>query len=212
VCLGLAFTAAQREASRPRPVQATAPAPQKVVAAATLRPTATVKPSSTTAPTAVPTAVPTLPARMYLGDIPPRSTSLGFGVYSVGRYQFTSDDPGDHITAGDPLKIGGLEYPHGIFAHAPSRLVYALPAGSHYQVLTATIGMVQGINCGDGVLFVILLDGKEKYRSATLHPISKPVKVTLLTIDAHEITLVVETGPQNNKGCDWAIWGDPLLE
>lgn len=157
-----------------------------------------------------PTLVPTSRTAIYLSQFKPTVIELGYGTYSVGRFAFTSDDPGDNIHDGDPIVVHDVEYPHGIFAHAPSRLVYEL-GDSDFGQLSATLGLVEWISCGDGVEFVVLLDGREVYRSGTLYPWSVPVDMQLPIDNGSELALVVEDGGNGDNRCDWAIWGDPRL-
>jgi hypothetical protein len=177
---------------------------------------ATIVPSTVAVTKPIPTAEPsqtpvqTNTAVTYLSQFQPTVIELGYGKYSVGKFQFDSDDPADDIHYGDPIVFHGIEYTHGIFAHAPSRLVYNL--GSHrYVEFIATLGLVEKISCGDGVEFILLLDGKEIYRSEVLYPWSAPVDIRVPITDGSELTLLVDAGIQGDNRCDWAIWGDPRL-
>ncbi|MFM8320636.1 MAG: NPCBM/NEW2 domain-containing protein, partial [Chloroflexota bacterium] len=160
-------------------------------------------PLGTVQPTAGPDAV------TYLGDLKPASYKLGYGLFSVGTFKFSSEDPADHIRAGDPIMLGGQPDPHAIFAHAPSQIVYQLDG--KYQSLTAVIGMVSWINCGDGVSFTILVDGKEVYYRPVVKPTYDPVKLLAMLNGGQELTLVTGVGENGNMDCDWAIWGEPVL-
>jgi hypothetical protein len=146
----------------------------------------------------------------YLSQFQPTIIELGYGTYSVGKFEFSSDDPADDIHYGDPIVFHGIEYTNGIFAHAPSRLVYNL-GNQRYTEFIATLGLVEKISCGDGVQFVVLVDGKETYRSKTLYAESAPVDIQISIVNGSELSLVVEMGASSDNGCDWAIWGDPRL-
>ena len=168
---------------------------------------ATTIPKSTVA---VPKPAQTNAAVTYLSQFQPTTIELGYGTYSVGTFKFSSDDPADDIHYGDPIAFHGIEYPHGIFAHAPSRLVYNL-SSNHYSEFSATLGLVEKISCGDGVKFIVLLDAKEIYRSEILFPWSAPVDIQVPMTNGSELTLSVDPGVQGDNRCDWAIWGDPRL-
>jgi hypothetical protein len=146
----------------------------------------------------------------YLSEFKPTAVKLGYGSYSVGKFQFSTEDPADDIHSGDPIVLHGAEYPRAIFAHAPSRLVYNLD-NHHFTEFIATLGMVEKINCGDGVEFVVFGDGKEVFRSKVLRPSSMPMEVQVPIAGVTELTLRVEEGARGDMDCDWAIWGDPRL-
>lgn len=157
---------------------------------------------------ATPTAAPTYAVKpLYLGEIEPSEVKLGYGKYSVGVFTFSSEDFTDNIHQGDPIVLHGVEYPHGIFAHAPSRLVYRLP--ERYKTLSVTLGMVDWINCGNGVFFSVLVDDIEAYASYAVYPDSAPTRVDIPIKMGTLLTLLV--ADRGDYACDWAIWGDPLL-
>ena len=133
-----------------------------------------IAPIATVAPTQRP--APTSSNPIYVSEFEPTIRQLGYGQYSVGKFSFSSDDPADDIHAGDPLVLGGKEYAHGIFAHAPATFVYKL-GSNHYSEFSATLGLVEKISCSDGVVFYILLGGKKIYQSEVLYPWSAPVEI-----------------------------------
>ena len=150
---------------------------------------------------------PSPPELIYLSELPPQSTTVGWGTFSIGNYEFTSSDPTDKINQGDPIVVHDVEYPHGLYAHAPSRLVYSLYGD--FSQLEVTIGLVDWIECGDGVQFVILLDGNEIYRSPTMLASSMPIDVKVSVAGGRNLVLVADA--RATQHCDWAIWGDPTL-
>lgn len=145
----------------------------------------------------------------YLGDLKPVSYTLGYGTFSVGKYMFSSEDPADRIKLGDPIMLGGQPDPHAIFAHAPSRIVFKLERS--YTALSALIGMVEWIDCGDGVSFTILVDGKEVYYRPEVKPNYGPIKLVAMINGGSELTLITDVGPNGNMDCDWAIWGNAVV-
>ena len=156
-------------------------------------------------------AAPAAPSEAvtYLAQLTPLSVELGYGEFSVGKFAFDSGDTYDNIHTGDPILINGLEYPQALFAHAPARFVYNLEG--KYSEFLATVGLVEWIQCGDGVEFVLLLDGVEIYRSKRLFSVSKPLEVQVPIAGGQQLELIVETGAAENMDCDWGLWGDPRL-
>jgi len=164
-------------------------------------PTATVPPAPEEEPT--PTPTPT-----YLAELTPTSARVGFGSFSVGEYEFTSTSTGDDVQAGDPIKAHGITYAHGIYAHAPSRITYSLKG--RYSTLETALVMIERISCGDGVIFKIVLDDVELYQSPRQFATSGPVTIQVSVRDGDELELITEAGI--NDDCDWAIWGNPVLQ
>jgi hypothetical protein len=146
--------------------------------------------------------------QIYLSELHPQLATVGRGKFSVGTYEFTSPDPMDNINKGDPIVVHNVKYPHGLYAHTPSHLVYNL--NKDFFKLEVTIGLVDWIECGDGVQFIILLDGDEIYRSPTMLAQSMPIDVKVSVAGGHKLEFIVDQG--ENSHCDWAIWGDPTLQ
>ena len=165
------------------------------------------------APPAVVTATPAAPVAApgtYLSDFEPKAILLGYGVYSVGRFAFSSEDAVDNIHEGDPMVMHGVEYPHGIFAHAPARFKYDL-GQQVFTELSATLGLIEHIDCGDGVVFKVEQDGQTLYTSPAMYAWTPPVKMRVTLTGSPTLLLWVEPGNAGNPDCDWAIWGDPVL-
>jgi hypothetical protein len=116
-----------------------------------------------------------------------------------------------------------LEY----FLHAPSSLVYRLPANAAY--VRGGIGMRPGSyapeNRGptDGAEFIIrwrpdggeeqvlfrrLLRPRDEPADRTVHPF----RVALPPHRGGELELVIGPGPYENTASDWTYWSDLLLE
>ncbi|MFQ5923142.1 MAG: NPCBM/NEW2 domain-containing protein [Anaerolineales bacterium] len=148
-----------------------------------------------------------LVAETYLSQLRPNETFVGFGIFSIGKYGF--DAVSDGVLVGDPVTTHGIEYSRGLYAHAPSRLTYAL--GGLYSDLQVEISLLDSIKCGDGAIFVVELDGNEIYRSMTMFNFSIPIEIYVDVARGQELRLITEEGPLNDNDCDWAIWGDPVL-
>ncbi|MBN1995388.1 MAG: NPCBM/NEW2 domain-containing protein [Anaerolineae bacterium] len=145
----------------------------------------------------------------YLSQFQPQAVQVGYETFSIGRYAFDSDSESDNVHAGDPIIVHNVEYPLGLYAHAPSMLVYNL--GGNFSEFLATIGMVQSIECGDGAEFIMQLDGNEIYHSPTMFSYSEPQNIQVSITNGQQLTLITDDGPADNNGCDWTIWGDPLV-
>jgi hypothetical protein len=179
-------------------------------------PTPVVVSAITDTPTNTPAPTPTTetvvePSGVYLAKYKPTTYSLGYGTYSVGTFAFSSEDPADNIHKGNPIILNGVEYPHAIFAHAPSRMVFDLGQAAGFAEITATVGLVKQIECGDGVIFVVIGDGAEIFRSNTIFAWTPPTEIQVPIQGVRMLTLFTDEGPQDDNSCDWAIWGDPIL-
>jgi hypothetical protein len=160
-----------------------------------LAPTASMRPLETPMPT-------------YLSDLTPSTTAVGWGVFSVGHYRFTSEAV-DKVSEGDPIVTHGTWYSHGLFAHAPSQLTYDI--GGKYSEFHATLSMVEWITApsDDGAVFVLKLDGAEVFKSEPMLAASEPRDIQVDVIGGRKLELITEAGA--NNGDDWSIWGDPYL-
>lgn len=141
---------------------------------------------------------------VYLSSLESVKTSIGFSDLGIGVNPFSENS----LVEGQTISIKGTPYPNGLFAHAPSRLTYEL--GGEYQSLSGTVMMHDGIRCGDGVTFQILVDGTQVYSSGSLKSGDAAVPFSVNLGEANELELVVNSN--NNKECDWSVWGDPLLK
>lgn len=158
-------------------------------------------------PASIPTLKPTA-RQVYLSSLTPTYVSVGFGEYSVGTYAFTSEDPTDNIHEGDAIVMHGVAYPHGILAHGPSRIDFDL-GDNDYEMLTATVGLLDWINCGNGATFVVLVDGEEWYRSPAMLGQDEPQSVEVPIFGSRGLSLIVDDNGE--LSCDMAVWGDPIL-
>ncbi|NLF51982.1 MAG: hypothetical protein GX577_12665 [Leptolinea sp.] len=141
---------------------------------------------------------------VFLSSLESVKTSIGFSDLGVGVNPFSENS----LVEGQTISVKGTPYPNGLFAHAPSRLTYEL--GGEYQSLSGTVMMHDGIRCGDGVTFQIWVDGTQVFSSDTLKSGDAAVPFSVDLSEANELELVVNSN--NNKECDWSVWGDPLLK
>ena len=105
---------------------------------------------------------------------------------------------------GKPMTLGGRRFHRGIGAHAVSRIVYDVPQG--HATFAATIGYDQEVR-GGSIVFVILGDGKELFRSAVFGFDSELVDVRVPLGGAAKLTLLVEDAGDGITA-DHADWAD----
>jgi hypothetical protein len=103
------------------------------------------------------------------------------------------------------LSAGGKFYARGIYAHAPANHVYDL--GGKWARLTGTAGAAQGK--GASVVFVVVGDGKELWRSKKINE-GDAIPFDVEVKGVRKLELRVEDGG-NGNGSDWGLWLDPAL-
>jgi hypothetical protein len=144
---------------------------------------------------------------VYVASLVPDRSVVGFGNLGVGVYPFTEGS----IDGGTTLQINGINYSYGLFAHAPSEIEYSL--NRNFTSFSASIYLDGHPTCGGNgtAAFVVLLDGREVYRSPelTYNHSQMPVSITIPVDNANLLTLRTETLGSNL--CDWTVWGDPYL-
>lgn len=127
--------------------------------------------------------------RVYLS--PDYADALDFGVNPV---HYNKD------RQGDPFKVDGKTYKHGMTLHAPSEATFFLGAKfSKFHAIAAS-----GRNAT--VVFKVVVDDKEVFNSGLLKR-NQFRKIELSIKDAHELQLI-NTDGGNGKGGDWAHWVD----
>lgn len=118
---------------------------------------------------------------------------------------------------------GRLEY----FAHAPSSIVYRLPAGGGalrggYGIRPAAYAP-ENLAPTDGAEFIIRWRPAHGTEQILLHRLLRPREVTaergvqsfrveLPAGSGGELELIITTGPNENATSDWTYWSDLLLE
>jgi hypothetical protein len=106
-----------------------------------------------------------------------------------------------------PITLDGKVFCRGLGAHAPSRIVYALPPG--YGTFAATIGKDREVS-GGSVVFVVLLDSREVFRSGIFRNDTPAQEIILPLAKARELVLIVEDAA-DGVGADHADWADARL-
>jgi hypothetical protein len=98
---------------------------------------------------------------MQLGSLVPQYTSIGWGSYWVNRRWHENG-----------FQVAGAKYSNGVFAHAPSHIIY--PLHGKYDTFSSCVGIddasatagaaaatAADANCGDAT-FSVLVDGVER--------------------------------------------------
>jgi alpha-galactosidase len=109
---------------------------------------------------------------------------------------------------GRPMKIADREFTHGLYCHAPSKLIVRLPGPG--AMFTATVGVDSNEQTSGGrgsVEFSVNVGGNDQFRSGVMHEgmAGQPVKVDLA--GATEFVLVVDPTP-DGIACDQSDWAD----
>jgi len=103
------------------------------------------------------------------------------------------------------LEVGGDVFASGFYAHAPSR--WAFDLGRQWKSLSFGYGLKDGFE--GSVVFVILKDGKEAFRSniVKMHQVQRS-QIDLA--DTETLELIVEDGGDGTS-MDWGLWLEPVL-
>jgi hypothetical protein len=152
-------------------------------------------------PKAVPARVPRAVTELALGDAQPESAEVGWFKPEANRVPLNSE-------VGSPLLDSGKIYATGLWAHSPSRYVFAL--GGKWKRLRGEAGLHTAIQpYALGVVFVIKTDGREVYRSLAIRGPTRPsYDVGLKGVKTLE--LIVENAWDQNYH-NWSLWLDPVL-
>jgi len=110
---------------------------------------------------------------------------------------------------GLPLSVGGKKFDRGIGTRAPSRLDYRLDG--KYEFFEAEVGVDDAALFQGSVVFVVRVDGVERYRSPTVRgSAADPLAVRVPVAERQVLSLVVEgagAGAGDAAETDLAIWG-----
>ncbi|HPO12579.1 MAG TPA: alpha-galactosidase [Candidatus Hydrogenedentes bacterium] len=109
---------------------------------------------------------------------------------------------------GKPLKVGEVEYAHGLFCHAQSRIIVHLPGPA--QKFTAVAGMDNNSDTSAGqgsVIMIVSVAGKEAFRSEVMHGAQPGVPVSVELNGATEFVLEVNDAG-DGISADQADWAD----
>jgi len=142
-----------------------------------------------------PETIPVTEQRTPLTRLHPAGVSVGWAQPAY-----------DHTPRRDALLLSGDRvFETGIYAHAEARHRYDI-GGGNWKRLTGHGGLAPG---GGSVVFVILTDGKEVFRS----PLVKPGELVPFDVDLEgviRLELLTTDGGDGKTG-DWALWLEPEL-
>jgi hypothetical protein len=108
---------------------------------------------------------------------------------------------------GEPMRLAGQEYERGLGMRSRTRLDYNV---RDYDRFLSMIGIDDGAGDEAGVIFRVLLDGKQAYESPVMSLSTAPLLVDLPLSGAERISLVVDFGPRGDAG-DLANWAGARL-
>jgi alpha-galactosidase len=129
-----------------------------------------------------------------------RLSSLDLSMMTTGWGQAHANRSID----GNPLTIAGKQYAHGVGTHAASRFAVAVNGATRF---TAQVGVDDEVTSNQAsVEFVVLVDGKERWRSGMMKrgDVAKAVDVALT--GATEMVLLATDGGDGSSydHADWA--------
>jgi beta-galactosidase len=114
----------------------------------------------------------------------------------------------DKSITGRSLKIAGEKYNSGLGTHAPSEMVFKLdPAIKQF---TANVGVDDAADAPGSVIFKVILDGNEVFRSGLLTLGQQAERIAVATSGASELRLVVTDGGNGVQG-DHANWANAAV-
>jgi len=117
----------------------------------------------------------------------------------------------DRSFMAQPLRIGSKTFARGLGTHANSLTVIQLGAGC--KSFEAQVGA--DLNeptrkAGGSVVFVVKVDGKERYRSKVLKPGMEPLAVSVKLTGAKKLELITDVSTKGFTG-DHADWADAKI-
>jgi hypothetical protein len=131
-----------------------------------------------------------VPPDVPLGGLKAQAAETGMGCVAV-----------DRACSGSGLHVAGRDVARGVGVVSPSRLVYAIPAGS-----AAFVGRVGLDDSGRGgqVEFRLMVDGRTAWRSGPVRA-GRQVRIDLaLPADAARLELIVDDGgTAGGTAADW---------
>jgi hypothetical protein len=134
-----------------------------------------------------------------LTSLEPKESSVGHGLLKSGKL----------LSDGKPIRVRGTAVRDGLFAHAPSRIVYDIK-DKGYIAIRGSVGL-EDIHDGS-VKFKILGDGKELWQSENVvieKGRAKTARFTINIKDVSELVLVVDD--LGYYGWDHSVWISPEL-
>jgi hypothetical protein len=134
--------------------------------------------------------IPSQQRSIALSQLAPAEVSVGWGQPAY-----------DHLPRRDALLLAGGElFETGIYAHADARHVYD-HGGGGWKTLKGTCGLPAG---GGSVVFVVIADGKEVFRSKRIEG-GRIERFEIDVTGTARLELKTEDGG-DGKASDWGLW------
>jgi hypothetical protein len=150
--------------------------------------------------------------RPLASDLPLTITKLPLGnaradTAEVGWLEAAANRIPANSQITSPLLDSGKLYATGLFAHAPSRYIFAL--GGKWKTLSGEAGLHTLHQPYGSVAFIIKADGREAFHSETIRG-AKKAAYNLDVTGVRRLELITDP-TQDGKGNDWGLWLDPTL-
>jgi hypothetical protein len=110
---------------------------------------------------------------------------------------------------GQPIRIRGRRYRHGVGTHAPTTIEVPLTQGCYR--FRAQVGIDDGTAPAGSAIFHVYADGEEIWRSVLLTGFSPPERVDLDVSGRSFLRLEADNGDDGPQG-DWVDWGGAELQ
>ncbi len=134
---------------------------------------------------------------VWLDQLRPDAAEQDWGQLHTGR-----------SVEGNPLRIAGKEYRHGLGTHARSEILYRLD--NRYAGFTAEVGVDDEKGGAGSVSFQVFVDGDKLFDSGVMKGNQPAQKVSVSLEGAEELRLVVTDGG-DGINCDHADWAEAKL-
>ncbi len=109
---------------------------------------------------------------------------------------------------GNPIRIAGREFKHGLGTHAESHILFRLD--NRYQRFEAWVGVDDEKNGMGRVVFQVFVDGKKVFDSGPMKG-GQPAKAVRVPLDGADDLELVVTDAGDTINCDHADWADARL-
>jgi len=139
---------------------------------------------------------------VYLSELQWVTAEVGWGKPCRDQYYCE-----ERIKDAVFLELDGVFYKRGLYAHAPSRYVFALT--KKWTTFEATTGLQRGAGPFGSAVFIVMGDDKVLYQSELVKG-NTTVDLSVDVQGVDTLELMVESGKQGNARC-WSVWGNPRL-
>jgi len=152
--------------------------------------------------------------KIFLGDLQPVQARVGWSNYRVFRDGVWSDDK-------NPAKciVDGKVVQTGIFAHANSELMFAVPAGVRSFEAFGAMPTPPSSSFPDGAsevlygtwAYEVWIDGAKVFESNPLCAYVKKQVPIRVSIPPNARMITLKTTSLGSNHCDWSIWAMPTF-